>query len=147
MRQILPPTLFLICVVVALLLHFLLPIAVIIPQPFNLIGIVPLALGLWLSIAGSNHFSRVGTNINTFDEPGTLVTDGLYRYSRNPMYLGFALALAGVWLLLGTLSPLLIVLAFVVITDRWYIAFEEAAMTRKFGEAYERYRQQTRRWI
>ncbi len=133
--------------IAVLLLHFLLPMAVILPQPFNLIGLVPLALGVWLAFAGNNQFTRVGTTINTFNEPGTLVTDGWYRYSRNPMYLGFALALVGVWLMLGSLSPLLIVLAALVITDRWYIAFEEAALARKFGKAYESYRKQTRRWI
>ncbi len=147
MRQMLPPTLFLICVAAALLLHFLLPLAVIIPQPLNLIGLLPLVIGAALAYAGSNQFSKVGTNIDTFNEPGTLVTDGLFRYSRNPMYLGGVLALTGIWLLLGTLSPLLVVLVLIVIADRWYITFEEAALVRKFGKSYEDYRMKTRRWI
>ena len=73
-----------------------------------------------------------------------LVTDGLFRFSRNPMYLGMSAALMGLGVVLGTLLPLLVTVAFVIIADRWYIRFEAAAMRRKFGHAYA---QRTRRWF
>ncbi len=63
------------------------------------------------------------------------------------MYLGFALMLAGVWMLLGALSPVLGVLLFSVVTDRWYISYEEKAMRASFGQEYEAYQRRTRRWI
>lgn len=63
------------------------------------------------------------------------------------MHLGFVLILAGAWLLLGSLSPLMGVALFVIVTDRWYISFEEKAMKSAFGEDYEAYRRRTRRWI
>jgi protein-S-isoprenylcysteine O-methyltransferase Ste14 len=129
------------------LLHLVLPITTLIPQPLNLLGLVPMLLGIGLAIVGNNKFTVVGTNINTFDEPDKLVTDGLFKYSRNPMYLGFALVLFGVWFLLGSLSPALIVTFAIVVTDQWYIAFEERMLARKFGLAYTRYKSQTRRWI
>jgi protein-S-isoprenylcysteine O-methyltransferase Ste14 len=89
----------------------------------------------------------VGTTLDTFSEPNKLVTDGPYKYSRNPIYLGYALVLIGVWLLLGSLSPLFIVVFSIVITDRWYIPFEENMLAEKFGPAYTSYKSRTRRWI
>ena len=147
MRRILPPTLLLLCLAAMLLLRWLWPLATLISPPFNGLGLAPLLLGLWLSGAASRHFGAVQTNINTFDEPGQLVTTGLFRYSRNPMYLGFVLIALGGGLLLGSLSPLLLAVAFAILTDRWYIAYEEQAMRVKFGTAYEAYARQVRRWL
>jgi protein-S-isoprenylcysteine O-methyltransferase Ste14 len=110
-------------------------------------GIVPLVLGLVINISADRQFAQVGTNVKTFDDPDRLVTDGWFRYSRNPMYLGFVLILAGVWMLLGSASPLLGVLIFAVIADRWYIPYEEQKMAGKFGQAYEDYKRQVRQWI
>jgi protein-S-isoprenylcysteine O-methyltransferase Ste14 len=100
-----------------------------------------------MSVREDSKFSKLGTPIKPFDEPNKLVTDGFFKYSRNPMYLGFALVLLGVWLLLGALSPLLGVVLFVAITDRWYIPFEERALVEKFGPEFQAYRSKTRRWI
>jgi protein-S-isoprenylcysteine O-methyltransferase Ste14 len=85
--------------------------------------------------------------VNTFSNPDQLVTDGLYRFSRNPMYLGFALVLIGVWLLLGRLTPLMGVLLFVLVADRWYIAYEECRLVETFGQAFTAYKAHTRRWL
>jgi protein-S-isoprenylcysteine O-methyltransferase Ste14 len=75
------------------------------------------------------------------------VVGGLYRFSRNPMYLGMGLMLVGAGVLLGALSPLFGVALFVIVADRWYIAFEEQAMQAHFGPAYAAYQARTRRWI
>jgi protein-S-isoprenylcysteine O-methyltransferase Ste14 len=63
------------------------------------------------------------------------------------MYLGFSAILAGVWLVLGALSPLLGVLLFLVVADRWYIPFEERELSVKFADEFDAYRSRTRRWI
>jgi protein-S-isoprenylcysteine O-methyltransferase Ste14 len=111
------------------------------------LGIVLLGLGFWLMMAGWSQFKRAGTNINTFGRPDRLVTGGLYRYSRNPMYLGMALMLAGVGMLLGALSPFVGVLLFLIIADPGYIAYEEKALQARFGQEYATYQSNTRRWI
>jgi protein-S-isoprenylcysteine O-methyltransferase Ste14 len=147
MKKLLPPLLFLLCLIIMATAHGWLPVTTFIPYPYNLAGIAPLLAGLGIASWGSRKFARVGTNIKTFDEPDKLVTDGLFKYSRNPMYLGFVLALAGAAILLGSLPPFFVSLAFLVVADRWYIAFEETAMARKFGGEYEVYKQKTRRWI
>jgi protein-S-isoprenylcysteine O-methyltransferase Ste14 len=147
MNRIMPPTLFYACVVFMLLLAWLWPVGSIIRFPLNLIGVPLLVAGLGIAVWGSWKFEQVGTTIKTFDQPDQLVTDGLFRYSRNPIYLGFVLALSGVWVVLGALSPLLGVIVFVSVADRWYIPFEERMLAEEFGRAFELYRAQTRRWL
>lgn len=147
-KQILPPVLFFISIGLMIALHLAWPgTRLRWHSAYNVLPLTLLAAGLGLAFWAAHHFSRLGTNIETFDEPGKLVTDGPFRFSRNPMYLGMALALLGVAKLLGSASPLLVLLGFIVITDRWYIAFEERWMNEKFGDAYRQYQQRTRRWL
>jgi len=147
MKKIIPPVLFVICLAVMFLLWWWQPLGLFLDYPDNISGVVLIILGLALAKQGSSLFERRGTNIQTFDDPDVLVTDGVFRISRNPMYLGFALALAGLAIVLGNFASLLVVLAFIVITDRWYIAFEEVVMIRTFGDRYRTYQQRTRRWL
>jgi protein-S-isoprenylcysteine O-methyltransferase Ste14 len=147
MKRILPPTLVWILLLAMVLLRLFWPVQILWRMPVTLLGILPLGAGLAVTLAAWNLFRRQATNINTFGQPNRLITSGIYHFSRNPMYLGMALILAGAWILLGGLSPALGVLAFIGITDRWYIAFEEKAMHRRFGPQYEIYKGETRRWI
>lgn len=147
MRKVLPPTLFLIGVGLMFGLHWLWPIARWLSFPANVLGLLPLIGGLGLALQGSRKFDGVGTNIKTFAEPDKFVTDGIFAFSRNPMYLGMVGALLGTAILLGTLAPLLIALLFFLVTDRWYIAFEEEMMAKKFGIRYRTYQTQVRRWL
>lgn len=147
MRRILPPTLLTISIGLMLVLHLIFPVLRILHFPFNLAGIILICLGIWISILGSNHFERKKTTVMTFDTPQVLVTDGLYRYSRNPMYIGFAMSVIGIWLLLGSLSPIIAVVIFLAILDRYYIRFEEAVLQKAFGTEYLEYKRQVRRWI
>jgi protein-S-isoprenylcysteine O-methyltransferase Ste14 len=144
---VLPPALFLICLLLALALHALLPLARWLPWPWNLAGAALVPVGLWLLIHASGLFARRRTNINTFLNPDVLVTDGPFRWSRNPMYLGFSLVLLGGCTALGTVTPLAALVLFVVVADRWYIPFEERACESRFGDAYRAYRSRTRRWL
>jgi protein-S-isoprenylcysteine O-methyltransferase Ste14 len=145
--RLLPPKLVLILLAVMVALWVLVPGPVLIPFPYTLVGAVIAAGGLLVTLGGARLFARVGTNIRTFNEPGVLVTDGLFRWSRNPMYLGFVLLLLGTAILLGTATPVLGPALFALVADRWYIAFEERAMQQKFGADYTAYKGRTRRWI
>lgn len=147
MKKVIPPVLFFICIGMMVLLWFFVPLGRFLPYPGNLFGILLIVLGVGIAKRGSDIFESVGTNIQTFDDPDILVTDGLFRVSRNPMYLGFVIALTGVAITLGNVSSILVVIAFIVITNRWYISFEEAAMEKKFGNQYADYKKQTRRWL
>ena len=148
MQKLLPPRLFLAFTVLIALASLCLPQTQTITHPLNLFGLPLLILGPGISIWHSRLFRRRNTNINTFNQPNVLVKDGLFRYTRNPMYLGFVVALLGVAVLsLGSLFGFALVIGFVVITDRWYIRLEEQAMRDAFGEAYDEYCQEVRRWV
>ena len=147
MKWLIPPVLVVICVVLMIVLSIVWPIAVIAPAPFNLLGIVLIVAGAVLGASGSRMFVRMKNNLNTFKEPGKLVTDGVFQYTRNPMYLSMVLMLAGVWIFLGVLSPVLCLLLFIIVADRWYIPYEENLLAAKFGSEYATYQTRTRRWI
>lgn len=145
--EVLPPVMLLAALIVMGGLRLFAPGAALIAFPLNLTGLLAVAAGVALSFSGSSLFERRGTTVMTFDEPCQLVTDGPFRFSRNPMYLGFMVFLTGWAVVMGTLSPFLVLPVFFVITDLWYVRVEERAMRRRFGEAYEAYCRRTRRWI
>jgi protein-S-isoprenylcysteine O-methyltransferase Ste14 len=145
MQKLLPPALVAICVLIMTALHLLVPLGVLIDRP--LLAVIVALTGLGFTLSGARLFSRVGTNIKTFNKPDHLVTSGLFRFTRNPMYLGFALLLVGFAIGLGTATPFIVVAAFFVITNLWYIPYEEKKMEETFGAAYLEYKARTRRWI
>ena len=136
LRRPLPPTLFFIAIGIMGALHWWLPVTPLIPYPFSMLGMLPLIGGLILSILGSKRFKAAGTNIHTFEAPDILVTDHLYRYSRNPMYLGLLISLTGAAIVFGEWCGFIIALLFFIITDRWYIPYEERMMAETFKERY-----------
>lgn len=146
MKKLLPPLLFAICVALMFASEYL-PGSQALPESMPIVGAVVMVVGFVPLIVARLQFAKAKTNILTFDEPGQFVTTGVFRVSRNPMYLGFALLLLGVSLLLRSMPAMGVFTAFVVITDRWYIAFEERLMREKFGEVYEEYAGRTRRWL
>jgi protein-S-isoprenylcysteine O-methyltransferase Ste14 len=143
----LPPRLVLMLLVAMGVLHMLLPGPTLLLFPYTLLGAAVAALGFVVALSGARLFARVRTNLRTWNEPGVLVTDGLFRWSRNPMYLGFVLLLLGTAILLGTTTPFIAPALFAIVADRWYIAFEERALQAKFGAEYEAYMGRTRRWL
>jgi len=146
MQKLLPPALVAICILLMAALHILFPITAIIDQP--LLALIIAIIGVGFTLSGARLFSRVGTNIKTFNDPNHLVVSGVFRVSRNPMYLGFVvLLLTGIAIGLGTAAPFAVVLAFFVITNLWYIPFEEKKMEEIFGADYLAYKTRTRRWI
>lgn len=147
MKKLLPPQTLLLSVITMLVLNFLYPVLDIIYYPFTLIGVFPLVLGLMISISGSKLFEKIGTNIKTFNKPDKLVTQSLFAYSRNPMYLGFVLLLLGISILLGSLSPFIISFFYFMLLNNWYIPFEEKCCEETLGEEYLAYKSIVRRWI
>lgn len=147
MQRLLPPLLVLLLLVLMAIADRWLPGPEPVPRAMRVTGLLPVLIGLALTAAARLQFARARTEIHTFREPGSLVADGVFRLSRNPMYLGFALILFGAAWTCGSLAALVLAAAFVVITDRWYIPHEERGMARRFGEAYAVYRARVRRWI
>ena len=115
------------------------------------IGVAALlvAAGLACAVAGVLAFRRAGANLDPhrIDNGEVLVTEGAFRYTRNPMYLGIALVLLGYAVYLIRSVDFLGPLAFVAYITRFQILPEERAMARKFGARYAAYARAVRRWI
>ncbi|HEV3010414.1 MAG TPA: methyltransferase [Burkholderiales bacterium] len=116
-------------------------------QPWNFIGLAPLGLGLALAMAAERQFVRAGTPVRPFTQSVVLVSDGLFRRSRNPMYLGLILALVGAALLLSSPLALLAAPAYGWWVQRRFIAREERLLEERFGDAYRAYCRRVRRWV
>ncbi len=143
---VLPPVLLLAIAAAMAGLHRAMPLASWLNPPWSYLGWLLLAGGLLLAQWHARLFRRVGANIQTFGTPAGFTRQGLFARTRNPMYLGMLLALAGWAGVLGTVSPLLGPVVFFALAQYWYIPFEERAMARSFGADYERYCQEVRRW-
>lgn len=147
MQKLLPPHLFLIALTAMIVLHVAQPEPRWASETQLMAGLALTAVFIGFAFIGAAQFRRHRTNIHTFRRPDTLVTTGLFRWTRNPMYLGFAGALAGAAVAMNCLSGLVITLLYVVVADRWYIRYEERMMADTFGPAYADYRTKTRRWL
>lgn len=108
---------------------------------------VPLALGVVLLIWARVQFRRADSEIMTFHTPRNMVTQGAFRLSRNPMYLGFTLLLLGGALFVNLWCAFLIPIAFFAACNWWYIPAEEENMRQTFGKTYDDYAWRVRRWL
>jgi protein-S-isoprenylcysteine O-methyltransferase Ste14 len=147
MKRTLPPTYFLAALVLITLLHVAFPVYRFWVFPQSLLGVLPLVAGVVLNLMADRHFKRGETTVKPFEQPTSLVTEFPFSISRNPMYVGLALMLLGVALLLGSVSSLTPVVAFPLVIDRVFIRSEEQQLAVTFGADWERYRSRVRRWV
>ncbi len=141
-----PPIVFLASILAGVGLNFLWPVGVV-STAWVPVGWLAVLLAMGLFALSAREFAKVGTPLPTDQPTRGLVTTGPYRFSRNPIYLSFALFQAGlgIWLnsawILATLFPAIGLIAYGV------VAREERYLTRKFGVEYLRYRRSVRRWL
>ncbi len=142
-----PPLIYLAFLLIGFGADALWPVAVLPQGPRYAAGIGVIALSLALVISAFGQFRRHKTSFKPHEPSTALITEGPYRYSRNPMYLALSLLYAGIGIAadgpwtLALLAPLLIVLHYGVILR------EERYLERKFADAYRRYRSSVRRWL
>ena len=119
-------------------------------HPWRLpLTVVLAALGLTADLAGIIAFRRHRTTVNPLapHKSSTIVQDGIYRISRNPMYLGMALLLAAWAVWLANPWCLLVLPLFVAAITRWQILPEERILSAQFGAPYQDYLRRVRRWL
>ncbi len=110
-------------------------------------GLTTFAIGAAIAAWGWITFHRAGTTRVPGESSSQLVTWGPYRFTRNPMYLGLAIAYVGETLILRQLWPLLLLPLVIGYVNWMVIPVEQAKLTEVFGERYVRYQQDVRRWI
>ena len=146
-KGLLPTHYLLISILAMVALRFLFPVMKIIPSPWHLFGIVPLVLGVVINIIADKAFHEANTTVKPFEESTALITNGVFRVSRNPMYLGFVLILIGIAILVRALTPYVIIPIFAVLMDKIFIEVEERMLAEQFGVEWPEYAKKTRRWI
>jgi len=111
--------------------------------------VVAVLAGGATALAGDLEFKRAETTINPLkpEKSTALVTSGIYRFTRNPMYVGLTLALVGWTAFLCSAWALPGPVVFVLYISRFQIAPEERVLSAKFGQAYADYRSRVRRWL
>jgi protein-S-isoprenylcysteine O-methyltransferase Ste14 len=115
----------------------------------QVLAVAALVAGLLISAAGVVQFRQARTTVNpmTPDASSSLVVAGIYRWTRNPMYLGFLVALIGIASWLASPAALLVLPFFVLYMNRFQIVPEERALAARFGASFEQYRRSVRRWL
>jgi protein-S-isoprenylcysteine O-methyltransferase Ste14 len=116
--------------------------------------LIPLAIAIALiggafAIAGNISFHQVKTTVNPMrpESASSLVCSGVYKFTRNPMYLGMLIVLVAWAIFLSSPGALLGLLAFFFYIDRFQIAPEERVLSRLFGNDYATYQTKVRRWV
>lgn len=114
---------------------------------FQILGGVVIFLGLGLLLLAGGLFKRAGTDLVPFKNVSALVTTGIYRLTRNPMYLGMTAILLGCALTVGAALALLVPPVFMVIIELRFIRPEEAMLRELFPEDFPQYCSRVRRWV
>ncbi len=143
----LPPVYLLAALLLAVALHFLAPVTTIIPNPFSWIGVAIIIIGVLVVVFPAVSFTAADTTIKPFQESSSLVLSGLYRYTRNPMYVGMVIIIVGTDVLLGSLTPFIAPVFFVLIINKMVISVEEQMLEEAFGDDYRNYKKEVRRWV
>lgn len=125
------------------------PLVTVIPAPWNRLGWCVMVLAFIAPFAAISQFGHAGTTVSPHQPEATtvLVTDGVFAWTRNPMYLGLTTALIGWAGSLGTLSAFAGPLLFVPLIERLQILPEEQALRARFGKAYDQYCARVNRWL
>ena len=138
-----PPLLAMIFIALAFVLGLLRPIPVAISPAVRWVGFGLAALGFLLGFAALMAFRKARRT----SSKSALVTSGVYRFSRNPIALGFVLMLIGLTLNVGSVWGLVLAPGLIVSFNLFVIQPEEKSLISRFGKEYEAYKSRVRRWL
>jgi len=146
-RNIHPPVLLLIHILAAFLLNWLSPLSFAFPKVLEWMGYVFVVAGLGFAFSAVSQFGKAHTTLDPHGSVSAVVTGGPYRFSRNPIYLGFVCVLIGLPLALGNYWGAVLSPMFMVSLYQLVIKHEEAYLEEKFKDVYTRYKSRVRRWL
>ena len=142
-----PPLVALLFIIVAYFLGRFAPIPVVIPTFLRYIGLALTVVGFLLGISSLIEFRKAQTTLDPHGSTNQLVTSGIYRFSRNPIYLGFLLSVIGLPLYLHSYWGILMAPVLIFLMNQLVIQHEEAYLGKKFGDRYTNYTSRVRRWL
>jgi len=142
-----PPVYLVAALALMALLHFFVPVAILLSEPYRYAGAALIALSLGFGFWAVYLFRKADTGVVPFTPVKALVAHGPYRFTRNPMYLAMAGLLLGTGVLFGSLAPLIVIPVFIALIEWRFILAEEAMLAAELGEAYLEYKARVRRWL
>jgi protein-S-isoprenylcysteine O-methyltransferase Ste14 len=145
-----PPILFLGALAVGCLLSLVLPVGPRLASPNGLalgVGVTFVAIGLALAILSIRRFRVAGTSVVPGEPSTALVVEGPYRFTRNPIYIGFVLLYFGLAIILTSLWVLALLVPVAIVLQRGVVEREEIYLERQFGDAYRKYQARVPRWL
>jgi protein-S-isoprenylcysteine O-methyltransferase Ste14 len=130
--KVLPPHYFFAALALMVGIDYVEPSAIL-PGWLHLVGLIPIGVGVGLVVVAARQFSKADTNIVPLTRSTALVADGVFSFTRNPMYLGMTVVLGGTAVLLNSYLPWLVPIAFVLIIRLLFIRHEESLMEETLG--------------
>ena len=142
-----PPVIYVAALIVGVVLNFIWPLS-----PFSnisryVIGLVLILVSLLIMPPVLRRFRRASTSFDVRKAASALITDGPYRFSRNPAYVSLTLLYLGIGVLLNNGWSLVLVVPIFLVMDLWVVRREERHLEAKFGEEYLHYKAAVRRWL
>lgn len=142
-----PPFVFLGGIIIGFIIDLFIP-APFVSEAYDLpAGVFIIMLGIALMVWAVRLFSAAGTNVDVRQPSTKVVSDGPYRYSRNPIYVAMGLIVLGAAIWLNSLWILFSLMVILPVIEGGVIRREEAYLERKFGQTYLDYKAKVRRWI
>jgi protein-S-isoprenylcysteine O-methyltransferase Ste14 len=145
-----PPLLFLGALALGALLSLIIPLGPRLASPNGLaltVGLTFVAIGFALAALSVRNFRLAGTSVVPGEPSTALVVTGPYRFTRNPIYIGFVLAYFGLSIMLTSLWVLLLLIPVLLILQRGVVEREEVYLEQQFGDAYRKYKARVPRWL
>jgi protein-S-isoprenylcysteine O-methyltransferase Ste14 len=134
-------------IITAVVLHYFFPVTILIPFPYNFLGLLIVGLGVYLVFQSVRLLVSYTTTFKPSGNPSSLVTKYPYSHSRNPIYLGDLLIALGSATILSSLFAFIAPLIFFLVVNTAIIPSEENRLQKNFRSEYERYKKSVRRWL
>ena len=142
-----PPVVALMFIVIAYFLARFAPLPFVAPLILRNIGLLLTFVGFLLGISAFAEFRKARTTLDPHGSAKQLISSGIYRFTRNPIYLGFLLMVIGLPLNSGFYWGIVMAPFYMLTMNRLVIEHEEAYLEKKFGKTYTSYTSRVRRWL
>lgn len=142
-----PPIIYQSFILAMVVICISLPATWVIPMPANLVGVVLFLIGGYLASSAKKQFQEKNIPLSPDDRPTALDTHGAFRYTRNPMYLGIAIGLTGLAILMRSYINFAFPVMFLIVMDVAFVRREEKILEDQLGAEYLAYKAQVRRWL
>jgi protein-S-isoprenylcysteine O-methyltransferase Ste14 len=129
------------------MLNWASPLAFLPKLPAEIAGIVMVVLGFLIGVSGIIVMRLAHTSPDPRKTTTALVEKGVFRYTRNPLYLSMFVLFLGIAFFMNVLWLILLFPLLLVVVDRWTVKPEELSLKRRFGDAYLQYKKRVPRWI